>query len=137
MDICLTTTYFSFKGKFYKQIHGCDMGSPISPFVANLCMEVFEERALGCYNGVRPRLWLRYVDDTFVILEKNESSKFLDHLNSQDVNIKFTQEQCTNNLLPFLDCLEKINCDGSLSTSVYPVQFPSPPYTQARRDTYP
>ncbi|XP_068738712.1 uncharacterized protein [Montipora capricornis] len=45
VDICLTTTYFSFKGKFYKQIHGCAMGSPISPIVANLCMEVFEERA--------------------------------------------------------------------------------------------
>ncbi|XP_068671745.1 uncharacterized protein [Montipora foliosa] len=119
VDICLTTTYFSFKGKFYKQIHGCAMGSPISPIVANLCMEVFEQRALGCYNGVRPRLWLRYVDDTFVILEKNETSRFLDHLNSQDVNIKFTQEQCTNNLLPFLDCLVKINSDGSLSTSVY------------------
>ena len=116
---CLTTTYLSFKGKFYKQIHGCAMGSSISPIVANLCMEVFEERALGCYNGVRPRLWLRYVDDTFVILEKNETSRFLDHLTSQDPNIKFTQEQCTNNLLPFLDCLVKINSDGSLSTSVY------------------
>ncbi|XP_068707863.1 uncharacterized protein [Montipora foliosa] len=120
VDICLTTTYFSFKGKFYKQIHGCAMGSPISPIVANLCMEVFEERALGCYNGVRPRLWLRYVDDTFVILEKNETSRFLHLLNSQDFNIKFTQEQCTNNLLPFLDCLVKINSDGSIP----PVQFP-------------
>ncbi|PFX22494.1 Protein fem-1-like B [Stylophora pistillata] len=53
MEVCLTTTYFSFKGKFYKQIHGCamHMGSPISPIAANLCMEVFEERALGGYNG--------------------------------------------------------------------------------------
>ena len=119
MDICLTTTSFSFKGKFYKQIHGCAMGSPISPIVANLCMGVFEERALGCYNGVRPRLWLRYVEDTFVILETNETSRFLDHLKSQNVNIKFTQEQCTNNLLPFLECLVKINSDGSLSTRVY------------------
>ena len=41
VDICITTTYFSFKWKFYKQIHACAMGSPIS---ANLCMEVFEER---------------------------------------------------------------------------------------------
>ena len=49
VDICLTTTYFSFKGKFYKQIHGCAMGSPSCPIVANLCMEVFEERA--CDQG--------------------------------------------------------------------------------------
>ncbi|XP_068704583.1 uncharacterized protein [Montipora foliosa] len=63
-------------------------------------------------------LWLRYVDDTFVILE-NDTSRFLDHLNSQDVNIKFTQEHCANNLLPFLARLVKINSDGSLSTRVY------------------
>lgn len=119
VEICLTTKYFSFKGKFYKQIHGCATGSPISSIVANLCMEVFEERALGGYNGVRPRLWLRYVDDTFVALDKNEANRFLGHLNSQDPDIKFTKERCTNNLLPFLDCLVKINSDGSLSTSVY------------------
>ena len=40
-------------------------------------------------------------------------------MNSLDPNIKFTQEQCTNNMLPFLDCLVKINSNGSLSTSVF------------------
>ena len=88
----------------------------LSPICA---WRIFEERALSCYSGVRPRLWLRYVHDTFVVLEKSENSRFLCHLNSLDPNIKFTQEQCTNNMLPFLDCLVKINSNGSLSTSVF------------------
>ena len=119
IDICLKTTYFSFMGNFFKQQHGCAMGSPVSPIVGNLCMETFEINALDSYNGTRPKLWLRYVDDTFAVLEREETDQFLQHLNSLDPNIKFTQENLTSNSLPFLDCLVTINEDGSLSTSVY------------------
>ena len=60
------------------------MGSPLSPVVANLFMEVFEERALVS-AVLRPRLWLRYVDDTFVLWphSTDELDTFQDHLNSQ------------------------------------------------------
>ena len=38
-----------------------------------------------------PLLYLRYVDDIFAVFEPNESClKFLDILNSQHKNIKFT-----------------------------------------------
>ena len=70
------------------------------------------------YSGTRPKVWLRYVDDTFVVLESEESGQFLQHLNSLDPNIKFTQENLTISL-PFLDCLVSLKEDGSLSTSVY------------------
>ena len=46
MGFCLHNTYFSFQNKFYKQVEGAAMGSPISPIVANLYMENFEGRAL-------------------------------------------------------------------------------------------
>ncbi|XP_068692843.1 uncharacterized protein [Montipora foliosa] len=119
IDICLKTTYFSFMGIFFKQQDGCAMGSPVSPIVANLCMETFEINALDSYSGTRPKLWLRYVDDTFPVLEREETDQFLQHLNSLDPTIKFTQENLTSNSLPFLDCLVTVNEDGSLSTSVY------------------
>ena len=38
------------------------MGSPLSPIVANIYMEAFEDKALEEFP-VRPRMWLRYVDD--------------------------------------------------------------------------
>ena len=119
VEICLNTTYFSYNDRFYKQQHGCAMGSPVSPIVVNLCMEDFEQKALKEYTGVTPRLWLRYVDDTFVVLNKNEQDRFFQHINDLDTNIKFTQEECNDNKLAFLDCLIKVDSDGKLNSTVY------------------
>ena len=77
------------------------------------------QHALESYTGVPPRLWLRYVDDTFVIINRNEQDNFCTHINSIDNNIKFTQEKCNDNKLAFLDCLVKINEKRKLSTIVY------------------
>jgi hypothetical protein len=38
----LTSSYFSFAGQFYLQIDGVALGSPLSPVIANFCMEKFE-----------------------------------------------------------------------------------------------
>ena len=95
------------------------MGYPISPIVVNLCMESFEQEALQSYPGVKPRIWLRYVDDTFVILRHDELGGFFQHINSIDKNIKFTQELCKDNALAFLDCLITVKQDGSLTSKVY------------------
>ena len=46
LEFCLRSTYFTYRGKFYEQVEGAAMGSPISPIVANLYMENFEMRAL-------------------------------------------------------------------------------------------
>jgi hypothetical protein len=81
-------------------------------------MEDFEKKALTSFTGLPPRVWLRYVDDTFVILKQQELSSFFDHLNNIDSNIKFTQEGSHNNSLPFLDCLITIK-DSRLQTKVY------------------
>ena len=39
LNFCLNNTYFIFQGKFYQQIFGVPMGSPISVTIANLVME--------------------------------------------------------------------------------------------------
>ena len=39
----LTNTYFLFQGKYYEQVHGAAMGSPISLLIANIFMEELKE----------------------------------------------------------------------------------------------
>ena len=39
--------YFFFQDQFYEQVKGVAMGSPVSPFVANLYMEYIEQKALS------------------------------------------------------------------------------------------
>ena len=43
LEFCLTTTYFVYDGVYYRQVFGAPMGAPISPGVADLTMEDFEE----------------------------------------------------------------------------------------------
>ena len=48
------------------------MGSPVSPVVANLCMEIFEESAITA-PATPPKVWKRYVDNSFVVIKKHSS----------------------------------------------------------------
>ena len=95
------------------------MGSPLSPIVANIFMESFEQQALDTAPHP-PSLWKRYVDDTFVIQEEQHQEEFLQHINSIDPNIKFTAETTrADGSMPFLDTLVTPQSDGSLATTVY------------------
>ena len=81
------------------------MGSPVSVVIAEIVMQHVEERALATCRQTIP-LWLRYVDDTFTAIHKDEIDAFHDHLNEQNADIQFTKEIEENGKLPFLDCLE-------------------------------
>ena len=83
-------------------------------------MEDFEEQALTSTPSM-PKIWKRYVDDTFAILSSDKVDIFLQYLNSQQPTIRFTMETETNNTIPFLDTLVTRDSDGYLSTSVYSV----------------
>ena len=118
ITICLKTTYFSYNNKFFLQQHGCAIGSAVSPIVVSLYMERFEQEVFRNYPGTPPSLWVRYIDDTFIIINKNESDNFFKYINEVDPNIKFTQER-VDNKLAFLDCHVHLNPNGSLNSTVY------------------
>ena len=80
------------------------MGSPVSPIVANLCMEVIEELAIST-SSVPPKVWKRYLDDSFVIIKKDVVSSFHNTLNASDPKISFTIELENNGQIVFLDTL--------------------------------
>ena len=80
------------------------MGSPVSPVVANLYMEAIEEMAINT-TPVPPKVWKRYVDDSFCIIKRNAVDSFHNTLNSIDQHISFAIEEENNNQIAFLDAL--------------------------------
>ena len=118
LEFCLNTTYFLCNDHYYQQCHGAAMGSPVSPIIADIYMEEFEKTALTSAINP-PLLWLRYVDDTFVLLPEKDIASFTDHINSIDPCIKFTIEPETNGILPFLDLCIHVNEDGSTKLTIY------------------
>ena len=117
LNLCLTSTYFQYNGRHYKQLHGTAMGSPVSVVVAEIVMQHVEESALATCRQTIP-LWLRFVDDTFTAVHKDEIDDFHDHLNEQNADIQFTKEIEENGKLPFLDCLVSRD-NNELRTTVY------------------
>ena len=71
LQFTLSNNYFVFNDIIYKQVHGCAMGSPVIPVVANLCMVEIEESAIS-NSSVPQEIWKRYVDDRFCIIGKDD-----------------------------------------------------------------
>ena len=81
------------------------MGSPLSPIIANLYMEAFEKEAITTAPKP-PAFWRRFVDDTFVIIQKTKEDSFFNHINNIDDKIQFTKETSrSDGSIPFLDTL--------------------------------
>ena len=119
LAFCLNNTYFVFQNTFYEQTKGAAMGSPISPIIANIFMEAFEQRAITTALHP-PRVWKRYVDDTFVLQQQTHQEEFLQHINTIDPSIQFTVEEAKEDgSIPFLDTIIRPEEDGSFTIGVY------------------
>nr|VZI36856.1 unnamed protein product [Spirometra erinaceieuropaei] len=66
LKFCLRM-YFTFDGAIYVQVKGTPMGSPISGFIAEAVLQRLESLV---FQHHRPKFWTRYVDDTFVVIER-------------------------------------------------------------------
>ena len=94
------------------------MGSPISVVAAKLTMQQIEKKILA--DTPWPvKLWKRYVDDTIVVLPKNNIGQFINFINSVNRNIQFTCEVKQNFKLPFLNITIIWSENGELSFDVY------------------
>ena len=82
-------------------------------------MKDFEVRALS--TSPNPwRIWLRYMDGTFVVHKAEHTQQVLTHLNSLNLHIHFTAETPNQQgSFPFIDTLVSIDHNGSLITTVF------------------
>ena len=107
---------------------GTAMGTPMAPNYANLFMAVYEEDLINSYyasTGLRPFVWVRYIDDIFMIW--TDGNEKLDHFLSfaqkfsdskkmkSKIKFQINKSQAEVN---FLDVIIKIK-NGSLETSLF------------------
>ena len=108
---------FSFNNQIYKQLDGLAMGSPFGPALANIFVGFHESRLFD--STVKPGVYFRYVDDTFVIFGSElDCDCFHEKLNLLNPVLKVIVENEQNNSLNFLDVLVEKEGIGFL-TYVY------------------
>ena len=94
-------THFIFNSKFYNQIDGVAMCSPLVPVLANIFMGFYESKWLNEYNFNKPKIY--YIDHILAAFDKEQDSlNFLNFLNRRHPNIKFTIEKQINHSIAFL-----------------------------------
>ena len=113
-------SFFMFNNKFYKQIDGVAMGSPLGPALANIFMCNFEKKWLkDCPHSLKPVFYRRYVDDIFVLFSSlDQAEKFKKYLSSKHLNINFSLEKENEGRLSFLD-VNIFREKGKFVTNVY------------------
>jgi hypothetical protein len=96
------------------------MGSPLSAILANSYLKHYESIWLSqAPANIKPAYYKRYLDDTFLLFShKHQVLPFLNFLNQQLPNIKFTKEEESENSLPFLDILINKN-STNYNLSIY------------------
>ncbi len=104
LTYCTQEAHFKFNNKFYEQIDGVAMGSPLGPLFANIFMDEFENSHMEILKELGIQTWMRYVDDVFAVIKNDTCSLIiLNYLNTQHNNIRFTIENEKQNKIPFLD----------------------------------
>ena len=91
-----------FDGKYYSQIDGVAMGSPLGPTFANIFLCHHETTWLkNCPKAFKPVYYKRYVDDIFVLFEKPEQvSRFVNYMNKRHKILNFRLK--LKKITPFL-----------------------------------
>ena len=120
LELVLNNCMFSFQQKFYKQLQGAPLGSPVSPVMANICMEYFEESVLGHLCTIPTPWWKRYVDDVICSVKKDQVEIPFNHINQMNAHIKFmVKSPDSEGSIPFLDTKCSPNSNNTIHTTVY------------------
>ncbi|XP_062714618.1 uncharacterized protein LOC134291187 [Aedes albopictus] len=115
---CIECSYFSYRGRYYKQVSGTAMGNPLSPTIADMVMELLMNNVMAKINFPIPVI-KKYVDDLILALPVDRVLEVLNMFNSYNPNIQFTFEREQDNRLPYLDMVLVRLPDQSIKTEWY------------------
>ena len=126
-ELVLTLNCFTFSGEIFKQINGVAMGTKMGPNYANLFVGYVEEQIFNQFDGPKPELFGRYIDDCLgaTSCTKEELERFIGFVNSFHPALKFTWE--------ISETLFSISTFLSKTTNWQPVSTTNP---QIRTVTY-
>ena len=117
-----------FDQKYYSQIDGVAMGSPLGPTLANIFLCYHETTWIkNCPKSFKPVYYKRYVDDIFVLFEKPEQvSRFVKCMNKRHKILNFRLK--LKKIIPFLFSMlrfveKKINLQQLFSENRRSVEF--------------
>lgn len=108
ISLCIDANYFKFNDIFYKQDSGLPMGSPLSPLLADIFMDNWENNLFQSRHPLLNNLvyWHRYVDDILALWTgtHRQLNIFTQFINSLHANINLTTEiEDKHRSLNFLD----------------------------------
>ncbi|GFN77549.1 hypothetical protein PoB_000405500 [Plakobranchus ocellatus] len=91
IEIILTCNCFQFADEMWLQIHSAAMGTCLAPSYANLFMGELEEKLLAS-AATKPKIWLRYIDDIFLIWThgRPDLDPFITHAINFHLSIQFS-----------------------------------------------
>lgn len=108
------------------QNKGLAMGSPISAMLSEIFLQKYEDDHVSkIWNNHKIKMWVRYVDDIFIIYDetyKDEHDIILNKLNNFHKNIQYTCELENDRRINFLDIDIRI-IDNKIQTSVFRKHF--------------
>ena len=87
--------FFTFNKKFFIQVDGVAVVSPLGPILANIFLSNHQENWLNrCPIRFKSSFHRRYVDDIFVLFESCEcADSFREYISSKHQNMNFTIEK--------------------------------------------
>ena len=103
LDTC-TKTAFLFNGQLYEQTDGVSMGGSLGPLLANIIMVELESKIIRpLIEDGTIKFYTRFVDDTLLLLKKDDIERVKAELERFDSNLKFTYDMFETENPHFLD----------------------------------
>ena len=121
LKIIIEQNYFQYNNQYFKPEKGITMRSPISGTLAEIYLQLLEEKYIKHWiENQNIVYYKRYVDDIFIIFDIGRINENIikDNKNSIDEHLEFKITEETNNSINYLD-MTIIRSTKGMEISIY------------------